>query len=358
VLLTKPLRSVLFLSALAALPACKESKAAEAEHAAAPAAAHVETVEAREEPVPSALSLTGTLRGARQTELAANAAGKVLETFVERGAQVKKGDLLARLDVRAASLSAAEARAAAQLSRQQGDAARRECARYEALLGQGAIGQAEFDRVSDQCRLAPLSLAAAEARAGMASLAASDGAIRAPFAGVIAERYVEVGEYVRPDARVVSLASVDTLRLELTVPEDRIASLKEGGALTFTVAAYPGRSFAGTLRHIGAAVRETTRDLVAEAEVDNADHVLRPGMFASAALQTADIKATVIPKDAVITREGRSEVYAVIDHRLEQRVVQLGAEKGALVAVTRGLVNGEHIVVKPPPTLQNGQPVE
>ncbi|MEO7330527.1 MAG: efflux RND transporter periplasmic adaptor subunit [Minicystis sp.] len=356
--LTKPLRSVLFLSALAALPACNESRAAQARSSNEAAAVRVETVEVREEQVPSSLSLTGTLRGARQTELAANAAGKVLETYVERGAQVKKGDLLARLDVRAASLSAAEARLAVELSRKQGESAKRECARYEALLGQGAIGQAELDRVADQCRLAPLSLSAAEARAGLASLAASDGAIRAPFAGLISERFVEVGQYLRPDSRVVSIADIDTLRLELTVPEDRIASLKEGGALTFTVAAYPDRIFEGTVKHIAAAVRETTRDLIAEAVVNNADHTLRPGMFASAALRTGDVKATVIPKEAVVTREGHREVYTVVDHRLEQRVVQLGVEKGALVAVTRGLALGERVVVKPAPTLQNGQAVE
>ena len=356
--LTKPLRSVLFLSALAALPACTESRAAEVAAASATAPIHVETVEARAEQVPASLALTGTLRGARQAELAANAAGKVLETYVERGAHVKKGALLARLDVRAASLGAAEARAAAELSRKQGESAKRECTRYEALLGQGAIGQAEYDRVADQCRLAPLALAAAEARAGMAGVVASDGAIRAPFAGLVSERFIEVGQYLRPDSRVVSLADIDTLRLELTVPEDKIASLKEGGALTFTVAAYPDRVFAGTVKHIAASVRETTRDLIAEAVVDNADHALRPGMFASAALRTADVAATVIPKEAVVTREGRSEVYAVVDHRLEQRVVQLGAEKGALVAVTRGLSNGEHIVNKPAPTLQNGQAVE
>src|ERR1700678_1131120 len=94
-------------SGTTALPGCK----ARADTSSAPPVArvHVETAPVREQPMPRSLSLTGTLRGQRQTDLAANASGRVLETFVERGAEVKKGDLLARLDVRAVAFSAAEA---------------------------------------------------------------------------------------------------------------------------------------------------------------------------------------------------------------------------------------------------------
>src|SRR5262245_24294980 len=94
---------------------------------------HGDTVEVRERAMPRSRALTGTLRGQRQTDLAANAMGRVLETFVERGAEVKKGDLLARLDVRGAALTAAEAQAHAALSRVQRDTSKRECERYKNL---------------------------------------------------------------------------------------------------------------------------------------------------------------------------------------------------------------------------------
>ena len=91
------------------LSACKENSASST--AAPPPAVHVESVTVAQQPMPRVLQLTGNLRGQHETDLAANAAGRVLATFVERGAQVKKGDILAKLDIRAASLGAAEAKA-------------------------------------------------------------------------------------------------------------------------------------------------------------------------------------------------------------------------------------------------------
>src|SRR5271156_1638623 len=99
------LRYSFALIAVLALPALTGCRAkAEASTAPPPVRIHVTTVPVREQPMPRTLALTGTLRGQRQTDLAANASGRVLETLVERGAEVKKGDLLARLDVRAVAL--------------------------------------------------------------------------------------------------------------------------------------------------------------------------------------------------------------------------------------------------------------
>jgi membrane fusion protein, multidrug efflux system len=349
----------LLLLALAAAPAgCKAKASAAVSTEESVRKIHVETAEAREQPMPRSLSLTGTLRGERQTELAANANGRVLETLVERGAEVKKGALIARLDVRSAALSAAEAQANVAVARAQEATATRECERSKALLAKGVISQVEFDKTSDLCRTSPLSVAAAAARVSSASQGIGDGQIRAPFDGMISERFIEVGEYVRQDSKVVSLVSVDALRIEFTVPEASLASVKEGGALSFTVTAYPGRTFVGTVRFISAALRETTRDLVAEAKVDNADRALRPGMFASIALATGEVPSTVVAKDAVVIKDGRARVFAVVDHRLQERVVQTGVEKDGMIAVVRGVSAGDKVVLKPAETLQNGQAVE
>lgn len=333
---------------------------AKAEAATAPPVAriHVDTTAVREQAMPLGLALTGTLRGQRQTDVAANASGRVIETFVERGAAVKKGDLLARLDVRAVSLSAAEAQANAALSRAQQGTARRECERYRKLLEQNAISQAEYDCAADQCQQSPLSVAAAEARASAAAQIVGDGSIRAPFGGVITERYVEAGEYVRQDTKVVSLVAVATLRLELTVPEASVAAVKLGGALTFTVPAYPGRTFSGAVRYVSPAVREATRDLAVEAEVDNADRALYPGMFAAIELVTGESTVPVVPRDALLTKEGTTRVFAVVDRRLEERVVQPGVSRGEVVAVLRGVRPGDQLVQKPSDALLNGQAVE
>ncbi|WP_437599076.1 efflux RND transporter periplasmic adaptor subunit [Sorangium sp. So ce590] len=351
--------SFLLLAALAASTAgCASKASAESATEATAPPLRVETAAVREEPMPRTLALTGTLRGERQTDLAANAAGRVLETFVERGDEVKKGDLLARLDVRAAALTAAEAQANAALTRAQEETAKRECERYRALVENGAISRVEHDRIADQCRSAPLSVAAAAARARAAAQSVGDGQIRAPFDGRVTERFVDVGEYVRHDSRVVALVSKGALRLSFTVPEASLAAVTTGGALTFTVPAYPGRSFPGTVRWIGAAVREATRDLVAEAEVQDPDGALRPGMFASIALATGEAPGPVVPRSAIVSKEGRAHLFAVVDRRIEERVVQIGVEKGDVVAVLRGVRAGDAIVMKPSEELQNGQAVE
>lgn len=349
-------RPALVLAWGAMLVGCKKSEAAPAGTRAAESV-HVETVDVREQPMPRSLKLTGNLRGRQQTNLAANAMGRVLKTFVERGAEVKQGDILATLDIRTASLTAAEARASAELARAQAETAKRECERYKKLLDTGAVSPAEYDRMSDSCRTSSMSIEAAQARASAAAVAVGDGVIRAPFAGVVTERYVEAGEYVRQDTKVVSLVSLDELKLELTVPESNLASVKEGSPVTFTVPAYTGRVFKGTVRFVGAAVRETTRDLVAEAVVDNADRALRPGMFATVQLVTSQAPAPVIPKTAMLDREGLSHVFVVVEQHLEERVVQPDAQVGDVVAITRGVKAGEKVVAKPTSALQNGQPV-
>ncbi len=355
---TKPRCACLgaMLLAAAALAGCRAEAAAQGE--APVARIHVDTVEVRERPMPRSLALTGTLRGQRQTDLAANAMGRVLETYVERGAEVKKGDLLAKLDVRAAALTAAEARANAALAKKQEEVSKRECERYQSLVATGSISQAEYDRISDQCKSSPLNVMAAEARATAAAETVGDGQIRAPFGGIVTDRWIEAGEYVRQDTKVVSLVSIDVLRLELSVPEANIAAVHQGGALTFTVAAYPDRTFSGTVRYVGAAVRERTRDLMVEAEVPNPNRALRPGMFAAVQLATGEVPLPVVPKESVVTREGASCVFAVVDRRVEQRVVQLGPSRGDVVAVVRGVAAKDKVVLKPAETLQNGQAVE
>jgi RND family efflux transporter MFP subunit len=281
-LVRSAIAAALLLTAAAPL-GCKPAGASPTEAPPREAPATVETVKVREQPMPRSLQLTGSLRGIQQTDLAANAMGRVIATYVERGSEVKKGDKLAALDVRNAAATAAEVRASVALARAQADAAARECERYTKLFEQNVISPAERDRMNDTCRTSAISVQAAQARANTVGIALADGTIVAPFAGVITQRHVNTGEYVRTDSKVVTLMNIDSLRLEFTVPEANLAAVKEGGALSFTVPAYPDRTFTGTVRFVGGAVRETTRDLVAEAVVDNADRALRPGMFATIA---------------------------------------------------------------------------
>ncbi|HJZ84892.1 MAG TPA: efflux RND transporter periplasmic adaptor subunit [Polyangia bacterium] len=307
-----------------------------------------------ERPTPRYLPLTGTLVANRKSDVASDGVGKVAETFVERGSFVQKGAPLARLDGRGAAFSASEARAMAQASRAQQELARSECERAERLFAQEAINRAEYDRMRAQCTTSQWSTSAATAREALAGKALGDATIRAPFAGMIAERFAQVGEYIRAGSPVATVVEIDPLRLELTVPEMHAGALREGQAVEFEVAAMAGRSFRGTIRYIGPSVRRASRDFVVEAQVANADHALRPGMFAIARVVLEEKPLPVVPTSAL----RQDHVFVVVSGRLEERIVQLGNQQGEYVAVLGGVRAGDRIAIQLGNDVRDGLRVE
>lgn len=345
---------VLATSFMLSVAACRRAPAVVEDDAGAHGPVAVVTADVTEIEVPTLLRVSGNLRGFRETDLAANASGRVVSTSVERGVQVTSGQELAKLDVRAATLNASEANAMAESAKTQEAQARVDCERNEKLLASGSISRAEYDRVAMTCRTLPLTVEATTARARLAAQNVGDGVVRAPFAGVVTERYVEVGQYVRQESRVVTIVSVDPLRLEIAIPEARSGEVKEGAAVSFRVAAFPDDVFHGKLRFVSGAVRSTTRDLVAEALVENADKRLKPGMFADVELAVGTRNAPSIPTASVVTRDGKARAFFVVDGRLEERVLALGPESDARVAILKGAVLGEKVAVNDAAKLSNG----
>ena len=195
---------------------------------------HVQTTTATERPMPHYLTLTGTLRASEASDLAADTTGKVVQTFAERGQSVKRGQLLAVLDSRTAALAATAAEAQSKVAQSQLDQARRDCERVKHLLDTGAISQADYDRQIAQCTAQQWSAAAADAQGKSATKVLGDTSIRAPFDGIIGERYVNVGQYVQPSTRVASIYNADPLRLELTVPEANVAAIRPDMPVSFS----------------------------------------------------------------------------------------------------------------------------
>lgn len=341
--------------------ACKKTQAggeAQLTSANAEVAVQVKTVPAAERPMPEHLVLTGTLRASQESQVAADAAGKVTATFVERGQLVKRGDTLAILDARGASISASAASAQSQLAKVQLEQAQRECERVKALKDTGAISQAEYDRVTAQCQSTQWSVAAAQAQQQSAQKIVGDAVIRAPFTGVIGERFVNVGQYVMPSTQVATLYTPDPLRLELTVPEANIGGLRVDQEVEFTVSAYGDQKFKGTVKFISPNVRPTTRDLVIEAICPNPDLKLKPGMFAVALLETAEKTSLVVPSTSLVTQNDVARVFIVVDHRVEERIVQVGSERDGNATILAGLKLGENVVVAPGPDVRDGAQVQ
>jgi membrane fusion protein (multidrug efflux system) len=309
--------------------------------------------------VPRIVSLSGNLTGAEQAQVAAGAAGKILATYVERGSVVKKGAVLARIDARILGAQAEEATAQVETLKAQQAQARLDCERSQRMFDKGAIAKADFDRAQTQCVTAKWSLAAAEARKTQVGESLHDTQIRAPFSGLVVERAVTSGEYVRADSRVVTLVSVDTLRVELSVPEADVARIKEGAAIEFRPSgAREDTRYVGHIKYIGPAVRQQSRDAIVEATVENAGHDLRPGMFVTARLALGEQTVPAVPKSAVKNDGTQRRLFVVAGDRLEERVVQTDDERGGLVPILNGIKAGEMVVASLTPEVRDGAHVK
>ncbi len=343
-------------AALALASGCARTAASDTSAPAAPPPADVRTAAVAEVEAPLVIRLSGTLRGEREADLAANATGRVAATFFERGMRVKAGRVLVQLDVRTASMSAAEARAQAESARAQAAQLKSECERYERMRATGTVTDMAYDRAASSCHTSALSAEASVARAEMAAQTLRDGTIRAPFDGVVIERAVEVGEFVKPDSRVATLVSTDTLRLVFPIPEREAAAIHEGGDVTFRVAA-SDRPYHGTIKFVSGSIREDTRDLPVEAIVDNAGGSLRPGMFADIELTVGSRKLAGVPKEAIMERDRSKRAFFVVDGRLEERILSTLPEVAGAVPVVKGAKTGEQVALGDLTLLRNGQRV-
>lgn len=349
-----------FAATCVALPCCSKAPAAVAPavEQKAPASVTVKTAAAQEMPMPRYLRLTGEITAAQNAAVAADTAGKVMETPVERGSVVKAGDVLVQLDHRTANLNLAEAEANVVQAKSKLDLAESEVKRNAPLAQMKAVAETDFARIKADRDAAAASLAAAEARLDMTKKTLADATIRAPFDGTVAERFVAKGEYVMADSKVARVIDLQHLRLLVNVAEPSVGLIKEGQTVEFSVSPYPGEVFSGTVKFIGAAVRAESRDLQVEAEVINTDGRLRPGLFTEARLALPPQSAVTVPASAVRAEGDIQRVWVVQEGKLNERLVEVGENDKGRIEIRRGVQKGENVVVNPGAAVADGVPVQ
>ncbi|MBX5481071.1 MAG: efflux RND transporter periplasmic adaptor subunit [Myxococcaceae bacterium] len=348
------------LVAFALLCACSRGGAATAQAAPAPTAPEatrpvkVETAEVQIQKMPRYLTLTGSVLADRQSEVAANVSGRVTATYVERGQPVKVGQVIARVDSKAASFQAQAADASARAANTQVEQARQDCARADQLFANGAITKAEYERQKTACTAQLYQANAARAQADLAGKLAGDTIIRAPIDGIIGERYVNVGEYVMPNSRVASVYAIDPVRVSISVPEPVVGQVHDGQTLEVEVSAYPDRKFPAVVKYVSPALRPNTRDLIVEATAANPDGALRPGMFATVLLLTGEEEVPTVPVEAIQVDGTVRRLFLAKNGTAQEMVVRTGVKKDGRIAVLETLQNGDQVVVAPPPGLRDG----
>lgn len=347
------------------LPGCGPSQDAAEEPD--PVATTAVTV-ARAEPVEfgERFSVSGTLTAERQAQLSARVDGLVSRLLVDAGDRVEAGQLLLELDPAVARQALLRARAAAT----EADAAVREAERLLAeaqrLIEHQVIAATEVG-----ARAATLDLARASAASARASVREQEEiverhALPAPFAGVVAEKLTEAGEWVQRGTPVLSLVATDRVRLDLRVPQERFERIDGATRVSVRADALGGTEMPA---RIGARVPVTdpdARTFLLRLLLDDPQGRLLPGTSASAEIRLAhgDAEAVALHRDALLRQpDGSHGVYVVEDVDgatvARRRIVRILHDHDALVAVAGDAVAvGDRIVVRGNEGLADGHPVD
>ena len=172
--------------------------------------------------------------------------------------------------------------------------------------------------------------------------------LRAPFAAVVTEVHKSLGEQVAPGEAILEIANTQTVWLTCPVYEKDLGALHDGIEADFTVLSYPEREFRGSLIHVGEVIDEETRATDALFKVSNDEQLLRLGMQAKVRIAGDRMTQTVIiPKEAVLDREGKSVVYVLFTgEEFERRTIEVTEDFGSMVGVTKGLTPGGRVVTQ------------
>lgn len=407
----KPVILILLLVAVGAfIASCGGSKAnVRKEEAAAntqPVVVEVTTAAAIRRDLPRFFEATGSLAGDQQTDVAPQTSGKVVAVGVDIGSAVRRGQMLVRLDdaelklrVEQAATQVEQAKAGVRQAEEKIglrsgqafdpnrvaevaaarvalDLAEKNFRRAEKLIESGDVSRSFFDEQRarrDQLKeqydvalaqarqnfaaveVARTNVANAQSQLALARKNLSYAVIPAPIDGYVAERTADLGEYVSPQQKVVTIVRTNPLRIRIDIPEQAIPEVRVGQSVSITTSAWPDRNFSGRVARIAPNVSATSRTLTVEAEIENSSGALKPGQFATVRiLQERAAPAVLVPARAVVTGAGVSRVFVIKNGQAEQRLVQTGQTEGDLIEIKNGVAENEQVATSNLEQLSDG----
>jgi membrane fusion protein (multidrug efflux system) len=314
----------------------------------------VTTVIAKQEPWPATWNAIGSVAAVQGVTVSADLPGIVEKISFESGQSVPAGAVLIRLDTRqeAAQLAASEAaKALADMNLK----------RSKGLVEQGIVPQADFDKLIAEQKQA-------DAKSGEIRATIARKTIRAPFAGVLGLRQVNLGQYLEGGAPIVSLQAIRPVYVNFSVPQQEVTALKVGSPIHATAEGVQAVASDGKVTAIDSIVNEQTRNVQVQATFVNADAKLRPGMFVKANVGLgAGTPAITIPTSAIKYAPYGDSVFVVEDVTgpkgqkylgVRQQFVKLGPARGDQVALLSGIKAGEQVVTSGVFKLRSGGAVK
>jgi multidrug efflux system membrane fusion protein len=343
----------LLVGALVGFNAFRSQKIAEFFANNKPPPASVTVAEAKSEVIPNLLTAVGDLAAVHQVNVTSDVSGRITDIMFTAGASVKAGTPLLQL------FDAPE----------QGDLA---SFKAQATMGQLALDRAKqlaSHQFSPQSTVDQAQSTFDQATAGIAKTQAiiSQKLVRAPFDGELGVRHVEVGQFLTAGTQIVSLTDLSELYANVTVTEKDSANLKTGQTVRVVVDAYPGRTFEGKITTIEPQIAADTRNIRVQATIENPDHILKPGMFATTTVVLPDKPPVItVPETAVDYTLYGDSVFLLTEKKTDDGKISLTAVRTFVQAgnriegraeILKGLKVGDRVVAVGQLKLQSGSAV-
>jgi RND family efflux transporter MFP subunit len=306
--------------------------------------------------------LPGTTQAFQDAAIYARTNGYLRKWYVDIGAHVQAGQLLADIDTPEVDRQLEQARADLATAEANARLAQTTAERYRDLMATDSVSKQDFDNANGNLESRQTSVLSAKANASRLEQLHAFGKIEAPFGGVITARNVDTGALVDSGANaheLFHLAAIDRLRVFVNVPQIYSRVARPGMTATLSLAEFPGRSFEGKLTRTSESIDVASRTLLTEIDVENKSGELLPGAYAEVHFKLPAGASTFrLPVNAVIFGGEGVQVAAVKNGHVVLMPVTIGRDYGNSVEIVTGLTGDEQLVVNPPDSLQDKAAVQ
>jgi RND family efflux transporter MFP subunit len=305
-------------------------------------------------------SITGSIQPERRADLRAEVSAVVLQVLKENGDNVRRGDLLVRIDDTALRESLASTEATTRASTQSFEQSERQFQRMSTLRKSGMASTQQLEDAEIRRNNAQSDLAAARTREVQARQQLQRTEVRAPFDGIISDRKVSAGDTAQIGKELLKVIDPTSMRFEGLVSADSIGDVKPGQAVVFRVNGHGDEDFSGKVRRVSPAANAVTRQVEVLVDLVGAKHPKLAGLYAEGQIQTSSSTHLTIPATALVRDGDKTSAWRLKGDALQKIALNVGERdpRSGDFVVRRGLDEGDRLISQPSATLKEGQKVQ
>lgn len=307
--------------------------------------------------ISSEFAYTGKAAPSKEVSVVPTVPGKVTDFNYEVGDKVSQGAVLFTVDTIDLQNSLRSAEAGYNVAKLARDNAKNTYENNKLLYDEGIISKSEYDQIKYAYDAAEAQLVSVQVQMDTLKKSISDCSVTSPMTGVIATRGVERGGFASQAAPAYTVMDLSTIKVEVSVSEQVLNTIKVGDKVSVLMTAVSEEPLEGTVATIAPAAGQTGMYTV-KVEMDNKDGKIKSGMLAEVnfTMESSD-DTIVLPRNAVIEKEGETYVYVVENGVAKKVIVELGIEAADTIEITKGLKNGDDVVTKGQTYISDGEEV-